>query len=188
MYYTESGGVTLSGGDPTARADFAVNILKACRYHGIHTAIETSLYTRPETLARILPELNLLIADFKVFDPEQHRAWTGVSQELILENFDEVFKNWFNQGRLDMLVRIPLIPGYTATTENIRAIGEYCISRAPRIRMELLNYNPLAKGKYTQLDQPFIFDKNPRMFTPTEMENFNLILKNLGISVVTTDL
>ncbi len=186
-FYRESGGVTLSGGDPLNQVHFTENLLKACRNLGIHTAIETSLYASPAVLARILPLLKLLIADFKVFDPGNHRAWTNVDQRVILENFDEVFKNWFNPGQLDLLVRIPLIPGYTATTENIRAIGEYCVQRAPKVRMELLNYNPLARNKYTLLDQPFLYEQNPRMYNSEEMAAFNQILLDLGIDVIPYD-
>lgn len=183
-FFRESGGVTISGGDPVAQAEFNIAILKACRAEGIHTAIETSLYADPAVIDRFLPHLDLLIADFKVLDPEQHRAWTGVDNKQILQNLDEVFTNWFNPGRLDLLIRIPLIPGHTATTENIRSIGLYCQSRAPGVKIELLNYNPLAKSKYSQLGQPFLFDENPPLYSNEEMAQFNQILLDLGIAVV----
>lgn len=186
-FYRESGGLTVSGGDPLYQADFLENLLKASKNQGIHTAIETSLYASPSVLARILPLLDLLIADFKVFDSENHRLWTGVDQDVILRNFDEVFANWFNPGHLDLLVRIPMIPGYTATAENIRAIGDYCKQRSPKVRMELLNYNPLAKNKYVLLDQSFLYEKNPRMFTKAEMDGFNQILTDLGIAALPYD-
>ena len=42
FYKRSGGGVTLSGGEPLLQADFAVALLKLCREHGIHTAVETT--------------------------------------------------------------------------------------------------------------------------------------------------
>jgi pyruvate formate lyase activating enzyme len=181
VFFREQGGLTITGGDPTVQAAFNVDILRAVKAEGIHTAIETSLYTAPEVLARFLPHLDLLIADCKVFDPDDHRAWTGVDHSLILENFRTVLSS-VQGSRPELLVRIPLIPDHTATVANLTAIGRFFAELSPGQRIELLNYNPLAQGKYRLLDQPYLFAKNPRLFTATEMDEFTALLTDLGLT------
>jgi pyruvate formate lyase activating enzyme len=181
VFFRNQGGLTISGGDPTVQSAFNVEILRAIQAEGIHTAIETSLYTAPEVLARFLPHLDLLIADCKVFDPADHRAWTGVDNQLILDNFRTLLSPP-QDSRPELLVRIPLIPGHTATPENLSAIGRFFTEIAPGQRIELLNYNPLAQGKYHFLDQPYLFAKNPRLFTSVEMDDFTALLTALGLN------
>jgi len=198
-FFNESGGMTLSGGDPVFQYAFNINVLKACQENGIHTAIETSLYTDPKIIEAFIPHLNLLIADFKVFDAGNHLAWTGVSNDLIKQNFKRVIhqisvqkdnqlkpaehEELQSKSKLpcELLVRIPLIPEHTATTENLRQTGEFFQALDPDIQIELLNYNPLAKNKYVLLEQDFLFSKNPKMFSNAEMDAFTKILTDFGI-------
>lgn len=182
IFFGENGGLTLSGGDPTMQADFNIEILRVCRALGIHTTIETSLHVTPETLERFLINVNLLIADFKVFNCMDHEAWTGVSNNLIIANFQSIFALQ-RSGIADFafLVRIPLIPNYTAQPENIQAIGRFFRLYAPYTRIELLNYNPLAQNKYILLDKPYLVEKNQRMFTASEMNKFLGLLKDQGL-------
>lgn len=181
-FFREEGGVTISGGDPTVQAGFNIEVLKALRAEGIHTAIETSLYVSPEVLERFLPHVNLLIADFKAFDRTTHEIWTGVSNDLIKANFEKVL-GLIQTGKagFDLLVRVPMIPEHTASFENLRQIGEFFIRFIPAVRIELLNYNPLAQNKYTLLDQPYLFQENPKMFTGPQMDERVEMLCQMGL-------
>ncbi len=180
-FFHEGGGVTISGGDPCFQHEFNRMILQACQAEGIHTAIETSLYVRPEVLSTLLPHLDLLIADFKAFDEKDHIAWTGVSNAVIKSNFVNLLK----MSTPELLVRIPLIPEHTASEENIRSIGQFFVAHSMgqtrKFQIELLNYNPLAKNKYKLLDQSYLFSKNPKMFTAVEMSTFVQILTDMGL-------
>ena len=140
-----------------------------------------------------MPHLDLLIADFKVFDESDHVAWTGVSNDRIRQNFEYVVgylkdlrenkdRPLENQATGPaLLVRIPMIPDHTATANNLRQIGQFFYRLDPALRIELLNYNPLAMNKYALLEQSYLFDKNPKMFTPADMDAFVAILKETGI-------
>ena len=176
-FFQYGGGLTLSGGDPTFQHEFNRMVLQACRELGIHTAMETSLFVRPEILATLLPHLDLLIADFKVFDDDDHKAWTGVSNELIKQNFAHVL----TLEKPELLIRIPMIPEYTASPENLRDTARFFSEHLAKARLELLNYNPLAKNKYKLLDQSYLFKENPKLFTEAEMDAFVKILTDLGI-------
>ena len=105
-YYRNSGGgVTLSGGEVTCQPDFALELLRACRRQGIPTALETNLLAPWAVYEKLLPELDLLMFDVKVYDEEKHKKWTGVSNRAILENARRAAES------LPYLVRTPVIPG-----------------------------------------------------------------------------
>lgn len=147
-YYRNSGGgVTLSGGEVTCQPDFALELLRACRRQGIPTALETNLLAPWAVYEKLLPELDLLMFDVKVYDEEKHRRWTGVSNRAILENARRA------AAALPYLVRTPVIPGVNDTAEEIGAIAGFVHSLGGNLQYyELLRFNPLGEGKYTALD------------------------------------
>ncbi|MEI8199657.1 MAG: glycyl-radical enzyme activating protein [Eubacteriales bacterium] len=185
-FYRESGGLTLSGGDPFVQGEFSLEILRAAKLAGIHTAIETSLFTDRETLAGFLPYLDLVIADFKIFDPALHLAATGQDNTVIRDNFKFLFAQAAEQHKPEILVRIPLIPEYTADRHNLTAAAGFLLALAPGVHMELLNYNPLAQNKYVRLALPFLYAQNPRMYTEEEMSGFRRILQDAGVVNIVT--
>lgn len=180
-FYGSSGGITLSGGDPFSQKEFTLEILKECKKNGLNTAIETCLYVDKEILELFLPYIDLLIADFKVFDAELHKLYTGTDNTIIKENLTYLFNNYFNKSNLDILVRVPLIPEYTATEANVKEIAGFLYSLSQQAKMELINYNPLAQSKYVLMNKKFLYDKNPEMYKNEEMEAFNAILAKEGI-------
>lgn len=147
-YYRNSGGgVTLSGGEVTCQPDFALELLRACRRQGIPTALETNLLAPWTVYEKLLPELDLLMFDVKVYDEEKHKRWTGVSNRAILENARKA------AAALPYLVRTPVIPGVNDTAEEIGAIAGFVHSLGGDLQYyELLRFNPLGEGKYTALD------------------------------------
>lgn len=147
-YYRNSGGgVTLSGGEATCQPDFALELLRACHGQGIPTALETNLLAPWTVYEKLLPELDLLMFDVKVYDEEKHKRWTGVSNRAILENASRAAES------LPYLVRTPVIPGVNDTAEEIGAIAGFVHSLGGDLQYyELLRFNPLGEGKYTALD------------------------------------
>ncbi len=146
-YYRNSGGgVTLSGGEVLAQDQLAEKVLKLLKEKGVHTAIETSLFTHWETIAELLPLVDLVMADVKLFDSAAHKICTGVSNEPILENLQKL-----SETGVPMILRTPLIPGMTDSDENIASIAKFIASLKNVKYYELLNYNPLGESKYNAL-------------------------------------
>jgi pyruvate formate lyase activating enzyme len=166
FFDVSGGGVTLSGGEPLAQPEFALALLGRLKELGIHTCIETSLSAPAETIRRLPGVLDYLICDLKLMDEEAHRKFTGVSNRIILDNFRRL------AGSFDRaLVRVPLIPGITATEENLRGVGEFVRSCNPGMGIELLNYNWFSGSKYTLLDKAH-FNADARAFSAEEMNRF----------------
>ena len=108
LFYQESGGgVTLSGGEPLAQPEFASSILKKCRDAGFHTALDTCGYANWTIAREVLRHVNLVLFDFKHMNPEMHKKYTGVSNELILENARKIH----HEMSIPMRARVTLVPG-----------------------------------------------------------------------------
>jgi pyruvate formate lyase activating enzyme len=174
-FFLHGGGVTLSGGEPFFQQDFTLALLKKLKDKGIHTAVESSLCTDLDYFKKVLPYIDRLFADFKVFLPEEHKRYTGIDPMIIRENLRYVLQSGY---RDNVVVRTPLIPEYIATKENLIAIAQWLAEVYPQVQYELLNYNPLAKAKYAHVDFPYGFLENPPMYTKEELLAFrNLVFK-----------
>lgn len=149
-YQASGGGVTLSGGEPLLQADFCAQLLALCKAAGIHTAIETNLSLPFERMERLLPYLDVVYYDVKLMDDGLHRKYTGVSNQSMLANARKLAK-----AGMPAEIHTPLIPGMTATVENVAAIAAFAASLGNVRAYELLNYNPLGEPKYTALGMEY---------------------------------
>ena len=160
------GGVTLSGGEPLAQPDFALAVLELLKKAGVHTCMETTLFAPEPVIRELAGVLDYLICDIKLINDETHRKYTGESNEIILNNFRRYASDFS-----EILVRVPIVPGVTATEENLKAVGEFVRSCRKDISIELLNYNWLSASKYVCLDKPQ-FNSEARAFPEEMMSRF----------------
>lgn len=143
FHEASGGGVTFSGGEPTLFMDYVAAVARHLKRNRTHTAIQTSGYFDfHEFSTKLLPWLDLVFFDLKIFDSERHRKWTGVGNERILDNFVRLTR----LNRVKVVPRIPLVPGITATEENIMRLGSFLMETgAPQC--ELLSYNSGGMAK-----------------------------------------
>ena len=153
FFFHSGGGVTLSGGEPLAQADFAAALLKEARRLNIDTALESSLALPWREVAKALPDLNTLFADIKLMNPERHRFWCGQDNQLILENLRRVAAwDW----PLTLVARMPLVPGVNDDDENILATARFCRELGRVERLELLPYHRLGLHTYAKLGREYL--------------------------------
>ena len=138
IFFRDDGGVTFSGGEPLMQGEFLTTILKKCKEEGINTAIETTLYASLDLIKDILPYLDLIYVDLKVFDENKHREFTGVSSKIIKEHIRYILES---EHKDKVIIRTPLIPSMTATDDNIINIANFLVNIYPEVKYELLNYN-----------------------------------------------
>ena len=143
LFESSGGGVTLSGGEPLLQHEFAVELL---RQLPVHRAIETSGFATEEVFTRVIAEVDYVMMDIKLADPEAHRRYTGVDNAPILRNFEIL-----RQSGKPYLVRVPLIPDITDTPENLAKIATV-VGDSPT---ELLPYNRMAGAKYASVGKTF---------------------------------
>jgi pyruvate formate lyase activating enzyme len=146
FYENSGGGVTFSGGECMLQIDFLEEILKACKENGIHTAVDTAGCVPFEYFERILPCTDLFLYDVKCFDSEKHKQYTGVGNELILENLKRLLAT-----DKSVWIRIPIIPTINDTEEELQGIKEYIFSCGKPAKFELLPYHAMGEHKYAAI-------------------------------------
>jgi pyruvate formate lyase activating enzyme len=179
FYRTSGGGITLSGGEPLFQPDFAKEVLTLSQEAGLHTAVETTLHVQRSTLEPFVGLVDHFMTDVKLVDSGKHRTFTGVGNELIHDNL-----RWLASQEVTITVRLPLIPGATATEENVRAVAAFVADLPGELPLELINFNPLASGKYLALDMSYEFANVTSPFEADEVAAFAELARGEGAKVV----
>lgn len=177
VFFKYGGGVTLSGGEPFMQGEKLIDLLREL-HKDVHTAIETSLYTSLDLLKQALPYLDRVYCDMKIYDEKAHIDATGVSNKVIKENLSYLLSS---EHKDKVIVRTPLIPGYSATDKNIQEIASFLYELDPDIKYELLNYNPLAQAKYDLTSFTYGLDKDIKAFDQKTLDHYYQIVEDSGI-------
>jgi pyruvate formate lyase activating enzyme len=181
FHEVSGGGVTFSGGEPLAQSGFVLDTAAELKGQGVPTTLESSFHAPWASIEPLLAVIDLFIVDVKVADPEAHKDATGLSNELILANLRRLAGALHGTGRI--LVRVPLVPGYTATPENLGAIADLVAGIDPALPVELINFNPLASAKYRRMGMAHEFADVTRAFSPVEMHAFRSLFAERGLTV-----
>ena len=171
--YVSGGGVTFTGGEATLQHNELLEVLKGLKAAKIHTAIETN--GTMENLSLLLPFIDYLIMDFKHYDSEELKKYTGVGNEIIKKNFEQNCASGRQQH-----IRIPLINGINA--QNPKGFAEYFSAHnTSNTVFEFLPYHEYGKEKWKgeyKVQNGFITDKI--------LQNHIQTFKNYGLKVVAT--
>ncbi|HUX11882.1 MAG TPA: glycyl-radical enzyme activating protein, partial [Spirochaetia bacterium] len=179
FYRQSGGGVTISGGDPLTQPDFTIEVLGRCKEAGVHTAIETALFGEYEALERFIPFTDLFIVDLKLDSSAIHLQYTHRPNEAIKRNYAALARRG-----VELLTRIPMIPGITATESNVAALARFIREVNPGGRVELINFNPLARNKYELMNRSTEFFDGMAPLAAGELDALGRILESEGLTVV----
>lgn len=149
---SEVGGVTISGGEPMMQPELAGSILKLAKKSGITTCIETCLSYSFERLEAVLDNLDYIYFDFKHADSVKHKKFTRADNKLIKENIRKLM-----DIRPDARMRIPVIPGFNDSDEDIDMICEE-VKNMGITKVELMKYHNWATSKYRALGRSYNFE------------------------------
>lgn len=161
FYRMSGGGVTLGGGEVTNQPEAAASLLDACKREGIGTAIETCGYVNPKNLKRVAPFVDLFLYDIKHIDSKRHYEWTGVRNDLILENL-----HWLLQNNKNVKIRMPLLKGVNDRQEDIEGIVRLLSPYQDYDNfkgIDLLPYHKMGVNKYRQLGMEYKIEGDPSL-------------------------
>lgn len=150
-YYRSGGGLTLSGGESLCQPEFTKALLMEAKHRGIHTAMESMGCAKWETIQEILPYLDTYLMDIKHTNPNKHKEYTGRSNELMLENARKIAMS----GLTNLVIRVPVIPTFNDTPEEIKAIAEFADKLPGVTDIHLLPYHRLGQDKYEGLGREY---------------------------------
>ncbi len=142
FYRNSGGGVTLTGGEILYQPLFALEILKGVKAYDIHTIVETSGFGEWYQLQEISRFTDTFYYDIKLINEDLHKQFTGASNRIILDNLTRLAK-----VHRHIVIRVPLIPGFTDPIDNITAIYKLAADNGI-YQIHLLPYNPSAPAKY----------------------------------------
>ena len=175
FFVRSGGGVTLGGGEPLAQAEFARGILMECRVRGIHTAIETCGHVPWPAIKAMLPWTDLFLFDLKHLDALKHRTHTGGDVDLILSNLKRLAT-----AVASVTLRVPVIPEFNDTPEDIRAIAERVVSLGIT-EMHLLPYHRLGQNKYRLLGRQYGLARDKKVPEDT-LEGLRAVASDAGLT------
>ena len=159
------GGVTICGGEPLMHPDGTLAILRELGRRGFHRTVDTTLYAHSDVVKSVARECELMLVDLKLMDSGKHRRYTGVGNELILQNIRLIA-----EAGHPFQIRIPLIEGINANEQNIEQTARFLsllTSHFSPLTVNLLPYHDVGKDKHLRMGSRY----NPQgypMSTPTE--------------------
>lgn len=146
FYRFSGGGVTFSGGEATAQPAFLDELSGILYDKGYDLAIETCGLFDWETLKPSLQRMDTIFMDLKHPDSDEHRRWTGVGNELILDNMSKA-----DRLNAQLVVRIPAVVGVDADDTTMASAIALIKEKAPGASLEILPYHEYGLDKYKEL-------------------------------------
>lgn len=173
VFYEESGGgITLSGGELLMQPDFSIALLKAAKEEGIHTACETTAFASRETFAKVMEYVDYVMIDLKHWNSQKHREYTGVDNTVICDNIRYATENGKN-----VLVRIPVIPGFNDTPEDAAGLAE-ALKKCRAEKVQLLPFHQFGENKYTLLEEEYSYRNVPALHREDLGEYRKILIQN----------
>jgi len=178
FYRNSGGGITFSGGEPLLQTELVREITRLAVEHGISVGMETCGFFDWDEAKDIFPELDFVYFDLKTLDDAQHREFTGQSLHLILANLKRLAETIAQEK---IILSLPIIPGVNDQAEHIRIVAELAHSLGLS-RLRLLPYHALGRGKYVELNRPYLMPY-PLHLAPELRQDFFKQLSDEGFSV-----
>jgi pyruvate formate lyase activating enzyme len=168
FYEASGGGVTFSGGEPLAQPEFLGAALTACHRDGLHTALDTCGFGPREALLEKAALADLVLFDLKALDDAVHLELTGVSNELILANLEEL-----GTVHPAIWLRVPVIAGVNDGAAAIEAMAELAAGLPGVRRVSLLPYHGTGAAKIQRLGRP----ETARGFAPPTVQHLEALAR-----------
>ena len=176
-FFSRTGGITVSGGEPLVQAPFILEFFKLCKEAGYHTALDTSGYVFNDTAKEVFKYSDLVLLDIKSIVPEMFKDLTSIPIENTLK-----MANYLSENGNHMWIRHVLVPGYTENDNDLHKLAEY-VSKLKNVdKVEVLPYHKMGIYKWETLgiDYPLEGVETP---TKERVENARNIFREYGIIV-----
>jgi len=156
VYRESGGGMTLSGGEPLAHGEFAVELLRLAKEAGISTCVETCGHVKGDVMEAAAKYTDVFYFDYKATGDEMHKRLCGVPQTLILENL-----TLLDGLGADVVMRCPIVVGENDTPEHIEGIARTAASHSSVREIQLEPYHRLGVSKSESLGESAEYDGRP---------------------------
>lgn len=149
-YFSNGGGLTVSGGEPLLQAKELLGLFKKAKKLGFNLALDTNGSLRTAEARELLALADLVIFDLKQIDNKKHQKLTGLGNAEVLKNIQER-----EASGKPYWIRQVLVSGITDDPEDLKKFGIFCAKLQGLERLEILPYHILGVRKYQELDQEY---------------------------------
>ena len=170
-YFGKDGGVTVSGGEPTAQADFVRELFSLCKSEGIHTALDTSGCLWNEKIEKLLEVTDLCLLDYKMCNADDYEKYTRCKKESV-----DFFLSELQKKSNDTWLRQVIVKGINDSADSVKLLYEVADSHSCVKKVELLKFRKLCVPKYENLGVEFPFGNIPE----TTAEDISAIMAKIG--------
>lgn len=144
------GGITFSGGEALLQIKQLEPLLQKLNKEHIHIAVETCLFVPEENLNTSLQYIDIFYVDIKILDKDNCRKYLHGQLDIYLSNLKILM-----QSEKPVVIRVPVIGGYTDGVDNRKAVFElissYVKEGANILKVELIKEHNLGINKYRSL-------------------------------------
>lgn len=174
FYEQSGGGMTLSGGEVLQQMDFAIALADAAKAAGIHVAVETTGYAQPARFQEFMKHVDLFLFDFKHVDRDKHFEGTGVYNDVILQNLQQLV----DAGK-PVIARIPVIPRFNTGIGTAKALAKK-LQQIGVQEVHLLPFHQFGQNKYAQLGLAYEME-HVKQLHPEILENYRKVFLDEGL-------
>ena len=176
--FVQSGGITVTGGEPLLQIDFVTELFKIAKSKNIHTAIDTSGITfNPENTEKIdnlLKYTDLILLDIKHIDDEEHKKLTGHSNQNILK-----FAKYLSDNNIPVWIRHVVVKDITLNENYLKQLGKFLKTLKNVKALDVLPYHNMAIPKYEALGIDYKLKNTPPTTKQEAIWARNIILDEL---------
>lgn len=155
-YFGETGGATVSGGEPLLQPEFVAELFRLLHENGVHTALDTSGAGNLSKAEAVLRHTDLVLCDVKFPTEAGYRAHCGGSLEHTL-----AFMRLTERMNIPLWVRHVVAPGLTDTPASMRAVRDLCAGFSNLEKIEWLPFKNICAAKYESLGIEFPMADKP---------------------------
>ena len=175
VFKHSGGGVTLSGGEPFFRPEFLLTLLKELKQNDITCGIDTCGFTAHNHIEAVLPYVDFFLWDIEHMNKDKHIEYTGVPNDLILDNLRFVSDNG-----IPVYLRLPVIPGYNDSEDNLLDLCNFAKTLSSLVEIDLLPLHHLGKARYAALDRVYPID-GISLVTEEKLEEMKHLVESAGL-------
>ena len=170
-YFGKDGGITVSGGEPCAQADFVRELFELCKSVGIHTALDTSGCIWNEKIEKLLDVTDLCLLDYKMCNADDYEKYTRCKKESV-----DYFLSELQKKSIDTWLRQVIVKGINDSAESVKYLYDIADAHPCVKKVELLKFRKLCAPKYENLGIEFPFGNLPE----TKAEDISAIMAAIG--------
>lgn len=174
--FVQSGGITVTGGEPLLQIDFVTELFKVAKAHGIHTALDTSGITfnqeNTENINNLLKYTDLVLLDIKHIDDAEHKKLTGASNKNIL-----AFAQYLSEKQIPVWIRHVVVKDITLNEKYLKELGKFLATLNNIKALDILPYHNMAIPKYESLGINYPLKNTPPTSKEEAINARNIILQ-----------